>query len=146
MESRRFEMVSRFQIDLPRHSRNQTGSVIISKRARLVHPALFFAFPKNFEKYHFPFVSGSSTTSDFGRKVGINSRVSSSNRSQSEMHTTMSASSRKLFREYHRELRLKQFQPGNDTTFEVRPLSLTPSQSKIINIKDSNSQKSNESK
>jgi hypothetical protein len=62
------------------------------------------------------------------------------------MHS-MSASHKKLlFREYHRDLRLKQFQPGNDTSFEVRPLSLTPITSKIINIKDSNSPKNNDSK
>jgi hypothetical protein len=54
MESRRFEMVSRFQIDLPGHSRNQTGSVIISKRARLVHPALFFCVSKEFLKIPLP--------------------------------------------------------------------------------------------
>lgn len=49
----------------------------------------------------------------------------------------MSGSYRKLFRESHRELRLKQWQPGHDTSFEVRPLSLTPADSKIIRIKDS---------
>jgi hypothetical protein len=48
----------------------------------------------------------------------------------------MSGSYRKLFRESHRDLRLKQWQPGHDTTFEVRPLSLTPATSKIIRIKD----------
>ena len=48
----------------------------------------------------------------------------------------MSGSYRKLFRESHRELRLKPWQPGHDGTFEVRPLSLTPHPSKIIRIKD----------
>lgn len=48
----------------------------------------------------------------------------------------MSGSYRKLFRESHRELRLKQWQPGHDTTFEVRPLSLTPAPVKIMRIKD----------
>jgi hypothetical protein len=48
----------------------------------------------------------------------------------------MSGSYRKLFRESHRDLRLKQWQPGHDTTFEVRPLSLTPTPVKIMRIKD----------
>lgn len=48
----------------------------------------------------------------------------------------MSGSYRKLFRESHRDLRLKQWQPGHDTTVEVRPLSLTPNAVKIIRIKD----------
>lgn len=48
----------------------------------------------------------------------------------------MSGSYRKLFRESHRELRLKQWQPGHDSTYEVRHLSLTPLSSKIIRIKD----------
>src|SRR5688572_9878153 len=48
----------------------------------------------------------------------------------------MSGSYRKLFRESHRELRLKQWQPGHDTTFEVRPLSLTPAPVKLMRIKD----------
>ena len=56
----------------------------------------------------------------------------------------MSGSYRKLFRECHRDLRLKPWQPGNDTTFEVRPLSLTPSTARIMRIKDPS--KSNESK
>lgn len=57
----------------------------------------------------------------------------------------MAGSYRKLFRESHRELRLKQFQPGHDTSFEVRPLSLTPATSRIMRIKDS-SKAANESK
>jgi hypothetical protein len=56
----------------------------------------------------------------------------------------MSGSYRKLFRESHRDFRLKPWQPGHDTSFEVRPLSLTPSSSKIMRIKDQ--QKSNETK
>jgi hypothetical protein len=48
----------------------------------------------------------------------------------------MSGSYRKLFRESHREPRLKQWQPGHDTTVEVRPLSLTPAAPKFIRIKD----------
>ena len=48
----------------------------------------------------------------------------------------MPASYRKLFRESHRDLRLRQWQPGHDTSCEVRPLSLTPTASKIIRIKD----------
>ena len=48
----------------------------------------------------------------------------------------MSGSFRKLFRESHRDLRLKQWQPGHDTTVEVRPMSLTPSAPKLIRIKD----------
>ena len=48
----------------------------------------------------------------------------------------MSGSYRKLFRESHRDLRLRPWQPGSDTRFEVRPLSLTPASSKIMRIKD----------
>ena len=43
---------------------------------------------------------------------------------------------RKLFREAHREVRLKNLQPGTDSSLEVRPLSLTPSATKLIRIKD----------
>jgi hypothetical protein len=48
----------------------------------------------------------------------------------------MSGSFRKLYRESHRDLRLKVWQPGHDTTVEVRPMSLTPSSPKVIRIKD----------
>jgi hypothetical protein len=43
---------------------------------------------------------------------------------------------RKLFREAHREVRLKNLQPGPDTSLEVRPLALTPNATKLIRIKD----------
>jgi hypothetical protein len=49
---------------------------------------------------------------------------------------------RKLFREAHRELRLKTLQPLTDNSLEVRPLSLTPNGSKLIRIKDTKSHES----
>ncbi len=49
---------------------------------------------------------------------------------------------RKLFREAHREVRLKNLQPGPDTSLEVRPLSLTPNATKLIRIKDTKSHES----
>jgi hypothetical protein len=52
------------------------------------------------------------------------------------------ALNRKLYREAHRELRLKTLQPLPDNAFEVRPLSLTPNASKLIRIKDTKSHES----
>lgn len=52
---------------------------------------------------------------------------------------------RKIFREAHREPRLKP-QLGHDTSFEVRPLSLTPASSKFIRVKDVHPPKSDEPK
>jgi hypothetical protein len=48
----------------------------------------------------------------------------------------MSASIKKLFRESHRNVRLRPMRPGHCDAEEVRPLSLTPALEKIINIKD----------
>jgi hypothetical protein len=45
--------------------------------------------------------------------------------------------SAKLFRESHREIRLRPFRPGLNEAEEVRPLSLTVALEKIINVKDS---------
>jgi hypothetical protein len=47
----------------------------------------------------------------------------------------MSAKAGKLFRESHRDARLRQFHAGHNE-HEVRPLSLTLPESKIIKIKD----------
>jgi len=68
-------------------------------------------------------------------KFGINHGSPPSER---DSIAAMSGSYRKLFRESHREPRLRTWQPGFDTSFEVRPLTLTPADAKVIRIKDPN--------
>jgi len=49
-----------------------------------------------------------------------------------------------MFRETHREARLRPELAGRDGSVAVRPLSLTVRLQKIINIKDANSQGAHE--
>jgi hypothetical protein len=49
----------------------------------------------------------------------------------------MPASFIKLFREGHRDTRLPQIRLGQDWNMEVRPLSLTPKEQKLLSIKES---------
>lgn len=56
----------------------------------------------------------------------------------------MSASNFRMFRETHREERLRPLLSGRDAEVAVRPLSLTVRLQKIINIKDVISQGAHE--
>jgi hypothetical protein len=56
----------------------------------------------------------------------------------------MSAASVRMFRETHREVRLRPLLSGREPQQDVRPLSLTQPAQKIINIKDAISQVAHE--